>query len=135
MPVTEIAFASGFASVRQFNASFREVYGWRPPRCAPGCPGHAGPGPACHCPQTCGSRTAEAEKGKALMDRARPARGPREDAADGTWLALRLTCREPFDGRSLLRFLAARAIPGWRRWPMAGTRARSGSPAARASSS
>ncbi len=38
--------------------------------------------------------------------------GPREDAADGTWLALRLTCREPFDGWSLLRFLAARAIPG-----------------------
>src|SRR5690349_20124690 len=30
MPVTEIAFASGFASVRQFNASFREAYG-RPP--------------------------------------------------------------------------------------------------------
>ncbi|HEY1324579.1 MAG TPA: Ada metal-binding domain-containing protein, partial [Streptosporangiaceae bacterium] len=30
MPVTEIAFASGFASIRQFNASFREAYG-RPP--------------------------------------------------------------------------------------------------------
>ena len=30
MPVTEIAFASGFASVRQFNASFREAYGRSP---------------------------------------------------------------------------------------------------------
>jgi AraC family transcriptional regulator of adaptative response / DNA-3-methyladenine glycosylase II len=30
MPITEIAFASGFASVRQFNATFVEAYG-RPP--------------------------------------------------------------------------------------------------------
>ena len=30
---------------------------------------------------------------------------------DGTDVKLRLACREPFDGRSLLRFLAARAIP------------------------
>lgn len=30
MPITEIAFASGFASVRQFNATFLESYG-RPP--------------------------------------------------------------------------------------------------------
>ncbi len=29
-----------------------------------------------------------------------------------TWLTLRLACREPFDGQALLRFLAARAIPG-----------------------
>src|SRR5207253_1348459 len=36
----------------------------------------------------------------------------REAAADGSWLTLRLACRAPFDGRSLLRFLAARAIPG-----------------------
>src|SRR5579863_4809447 len=30
MPITEIAFASGFASVRQFNATFLEAYG-KPP--------------------------------------------------------------------------------------------------------
>ncbi len=30
MPVTEIAFASGFSSVRQFNASFAEAYGGPP---------------------------------------------------------------------------------------------------------
>jgi AraC family transcriptional regulator of adaptative response / DNA-3-methyladenine glycosylase II len=35
-----------------------------------------------------------------------------ETAAGGTWLTLRLACREPFDGPSLLRFLAARAIAG-----------------------
>ena len=38
--------------------------------------------------------------------------GPHGDTAGGTWLTLRLACREPFDGRSLLRFLAARAIAG-----------------------
>jgi len=31
---------------------------------------------------------------------------------DGADVKLRLACREPFDGRSLLQFLAARAIPG-----------------------
>ncbi len=76
MPVTEIAFASGFSSVRQFNASFAEAYGGPPSSLRrPGRPGRA-PGP------------------------------------DGTWLTLRLACREPFDGGALLGFLAARAIPG-----------------------
>jgi AraC family transcriptional regulator of adaptative response / DNA-3-methyladenine glycosylase II len=75
MPVTEIAFASGFSSVRQFNASFAEAYG------AP--------------PSSLRSSL----------------RGPRQ-AVDGTWLTLRLACREPFDGGALLAFLAARAIPG-----------------------
>jgi AraC family transcriptional regulator, regulatory protein of adaptative response / DNA-3-methyladenine glycosylase II len=86
MPVTEIAFASGFASVRQFNASFQAAYG-RPPSAL-----------------------------RSRVARSRPqAHGPGdggEAVPGGTWLTLRLACREPFDGRSLLRFLAARAIPG-----------------------
>jgi AraC family transcriptional regulator, regulatory protein of adaptative response / DNA-3-methyladenine glycosylase II len=32
--------------------------------------------------------------------------------ANGSWLTLRLDCREPFDAPALLAFLAARAIPG-----------------------
>jgi AraC family transcriptional regulator, regulatory protein of adaptative response / DNA-3-methyladenine glycosylase II len=75
MPVTEIAFASGFSSVRQFNASFTEAYGGPP---------------------------------SSLRFVLR--QPPR--AQDGTWLTLRLACREPFDGEALLAFLAARAIPG-----------------------
>ena len=35
-----------------------------------------------------------------------------EHGPGATWLTLRLACREPFDGQALLRFLAARAIPG-----------------------
>ena len=81
MPVTEIAFASGFSSIRQFNASFQEVYA-QPPSALrrPGGPGGQ--------------------------------EAPGDAAADGTWLTLRLACREPFDGPALLNFLAARAIPG-----------------------
>jgi AraC family transcriptional regulator of adaptative response / DNA-3-methyladenine glycosylase II len=39
--------------------------------------------------------------------------GARDTAgAPGTWLTLRLACREPFDAAAWLGFLAARAIPG-----------------------
>jgi AraC family transcriptional regulator, regulatory protein of adaptative response / DNA-3-methyladenine glycosylase II len=82
MPVTEIAFASGFASVRQFNASFRQAY-QQPPSAL-----RTRPGPAAG--QAAASGT----------------------APGGTWLTLRLAVRPPFDSQSLLRFLAARAIPG-----------------------
>ena len=34
LPVTEVALASGFASVRRFNALFRRAIGWRPAGCA-----------------------------------------------------------------------------------------------------
>jgi AraC family transcriptional regulator, regulatory protein of adaptative response / DNA-3-methyladenine glycosylase II len=108
MPVTEIAFASGFASVRQFNASFREIYGRPPtalrarvprPRQRPA----RGARPGLPLPADV----------RVLDGRGRDGQGPdRQDAADGTWLTLRLACREPFDDWSLLRFLAARAIPG-----------------------
>ena len=81
MPVTEIAFASGFASVRQFNASFRQAY-QQPP---------------------------SALRARFGAASGRPAGGP---GPDGTWLTLRLAVRPPFDSQSLLRFLAARAIPG-----------------------
>ena len=91
MPITDIAFASGFTSVRQFNATVLESAHATPsqlragarrtatPRPGPGGPG-GGPGGA--------------------VD------GP------GTWLALRLACREPFASAGLLDFLRARAIPG-----------------------
>jgi AraC family transcriptional regulator, regulatory protein of adaptative response / DNA-3-methyladenine glycosylase II len=102
MPVTEIAFASGFSSVRRFNASFQEAYGGSPsalrsrtPRSRP----RAATSPAPDCQGTLGQATS-----------GRGAHG--ETGTGGTWLTLRLACREPFDGRSLLRFLAARAITG-----------------------
>ena len=91
LPVTEVAFASGFSSVRQFNASFQEAYGRPPSQLRSRTPRPAAAADA----HRAGSQAAH-----------------REAAADGSWLTLRLACRVPFDGRSLLRFLAARAIPG-----------------------
>jgi AraC family transcriptional regulator of adaptative response / DNA-3-methyladenine glycosylase II len=104
MPVTEIAFASGFASVRQFNASFREAYG-RPPTALRARVPRPRPRPIR------GARPGLAP-GVGMRVRDEPGPGPHGDTAGGTWLTLRLACREPFDGRSLLRFLAARAIAG-----------------------
>jgi AraC family transcriptional regulator of adaptative response / DNA-3-methyladenine glycosylase II len=144
MPVTEIAFASGFASVRQFNASFREAYG-RPPtalrarvprprqrpirgarpglapaagmrvRDEPGTDGRGRDRRGQDRPGLDGRGTDEQgtdEQGTYGHGTAGTGPGPHGDTADGTWLTLRLACREPFDGRSLLRFLAARAIAG-----------------------
>ena len=84
MPITEVAFASGFSSVRQFNASVRESSGRSPSEL------------------------------RARARRTGPGgQGARDSAgAPGTWLTLRLACREPFDAAGWLGFLAARAIPG-----------------------
>ena len=84
LPVTEVAFASGFSSVRQFNASVRDSSG-RPPS----------------------ELRAQARRSGAGGQAARDSGG-----SPGTWLTLRLACREPFDSAGWLRFLAARAIPG-----------------------
>ena len=84
MPITEVAFASGFSSVRQFNASVRESAGRTPSEL-----------------RSRARRTGPGSLG------ARDAAGSR-----GTWLSLRLACREPFDAAGWLGFLAARAIPG-----------------------
>ena len=81
LPITDIAFASGFSSVRQFNATVLESSGRTP------------------------SRLRAAARG-AGRPAGQPADGP------GTWLTLRLACREPYDAAALLDFLAVRAIPG-----------------------
>jgi AraC family transcriptional regulator, regulatory protein of adaptative response / DNA-3-methyladenine glycosylase II len=73
MPLADVAFAAGFASVRQFNETVREVYAATPTQLR---------------------------------------RGVRGAGAASGELALRLAVREPFDASALLRFLAARAVPG-----------------------
>ena len=72
LPITDVAFASGFQSVRQFNDTVRDVYAASPTQLRTAKAPHAGGGP----------------------------------------LAVRLACREPFEADHLLRFLAARAVPG-----------------------
>lgn len=72
LPVTQVALASGFASLRRFNAAFLERYRLNP--------------------------TTLRKRG-------------RDDAAPGL-VTLRLAYRPPCDRSGLLRFFAARALPG-----------------------
>ncbi|MGR6923813.1 AlkA N-terminal domain-containing protein [[Actinomadura] parvosata] len=89
LPVTEVAFAAGFGSVRQFNATMRETYGFTPSELR----------------ATAGPRTQKPEA----------VHGPGTKLGTGTGgatLRLRLHWREPYDVDGVFAFLASRAIPG-----------------------
>ena len=84
MTITEIAFAAGFASIRQFNDTMREVYASTP---------------------------TELRSAHARRTRGQPTGHP--DAAGETGrVALRLAYRSPAALGDLWAFLAARAVPG-----------------------
>ncbi|MFI9272340.1 AlkA N-terminal domain-containing protein [Kitasatospora sp. NPDC052896] len=88
LPVTEVAFAAGFASVRQFNDTVREVYDRTPSGLRAEVSGH-------------GRRPVVREAGT----------GGGPGAPRGV-LSLRLAYRGPIDTERLLDFLALRAVPG-----------------------
>jgi AraC family transcriptional regulator of adaptative response / DNA-3-methyladenine glycosylase II len=88
LPLSEIAFAAGFASIRQFNATIREVFAVTP------------------------TQLREARGRRAIQTRRlRTAPLPGDPAAPGL-IRLRLAYRTPIDGERMLGFLAARAVPG-----------------------
>lgn len=88
LPVTEIAFAAGFASVRQFNDTMREIYA-RTPSALRAAASRGGHGP----------RTTHAS--------------PAGQAADGpAGVPLRLAHRGPYAHGQIFGFLERRAIPG-----------------------
>ncbi|MFN3867158.1 MAG: DNA-3-methyladenine glycosylase 2 family protein [Demequina sp.] len=82
MPAGDVAFASGFTSIRQFNDTVAEVFAMTPMRLR--------------------ERARHAE---------RSGTGHQAATAPGT-ITLRLQAREPFRGADLLTWLAARAIVG-----------------------
>jgi AraC family transcriptional regulator of adaptative response / DNA-3-methyladenine glycosylase II len=82
LPVTEIAFASGFASVRQFNDTVRTAY----------------------------ARTPSELRAAARRSRTGSRSGPVRDRPGG--IPLRLACRGPYEARQVFDFLQLRAIPG-----------------------
>jgi AraC family transcriptional regulator of adaptative response / DNA-3-methyladenine glycosylase II len=92
MPVTEIAFASGFASVRQFNDTLREIYARTPSALRDAAPrgGHGPLRPA---------RTGSISSGGG-------------DGSSGTGVPLRLAHRGPYAARQVFDFLQLRAIDG-----------------------
>jgi AraC family transcriptional regulator of adaptative response / DNA-3-methyladenine glycosylase II len=98
LPLAEIAFAAGFASVRQFNSTIREVFAATPTEL--------------RSRAARGGRSRAASRGTAGPRRAALRTGPASDPAAPGLIRLRLPYRPPIDAGRMLRFLAARAIPG-----------------------
>jgi AraC family transcriptional regulator, regulatory protein of adaptative response / DNA-3-methyladenine glycosylase II len=86
LPLSEIAFAAGFASIRQFNATIREVFAVTP-------------------------TDLRQARGRVRQTR-RLLPPPSADAAAPGLIRLRLAYRAPIDGERMLGYLGARAIPG-----------------------
>ncbi|HJQ46156.1 MAG TPA: AlkA N-terminal domain-containing protein [Amycolatopsis sp.] len=101
LPLADVAFAAGFASVRQFNDTIREVFARTPSEL--------------RATATTARRRAEAKRrGKVSTgaDLAGLAHADTHGPAAGTRLSLRLPYRLPFDAQGLFGFLAARVVPG-----------------------
>jgi AraC family transcriptional regulator, regulatory protein of adaptative response / DNA-3-methyladenine glycosylase II len=90
LPLSEIAFAAGFASIRQFNATIREVFAVTPGQL----------------------REARGPRGPRAAPTRRLLPLPSGDPAAPGLIRLRLAYRAPIDEERMLGFLAARAIPG-----------------------
>ena len=85
LPLSEIAFAAGFASIRQFNATIREVFAVTP---------------------------TQLREARGRVQKTRRLLPPPAGAAAPGLIRIRLAYRAPIDGERMLGFLAARAIPG-----------------------
>jgi len=85
LAVADVAFAAGFASVRQFNDTVRAVFATTPSALR-------------------AARRSDAEPG--------PDAATEADEPDAATIALRLPYRDPMDLPATLQFLGARAIPG-----------------------
>ncbi len=127
LPLAEVAFASGFGSIRQFNDTVVEIFGSTPSALRQ---------------RTCGTMPDEGATRQGTMPRPRGARlrapagvsavgaasaaravpggigGDLAAASAATLIELALPYREPFDAAGIFAFLAARAVPGVERVPV-----------------
>ena len=112
LPFTEIAFAAGFPSIRQFNETVREVFAATPSelrsRSAHRGAAAAGGGAS---GMGGGAANGGGANGAAATGAAANGGGANGAAATGA-LSLRLRHRPPLDAAGLLRFLGLRAVPG-----------------------
>ncbi len=112
LPITQVAMAAGFASLRRFNAVFLERYRLSPSALRRG-PGRAAPGNVTPGNVTTG-RTAPAAAGIARK-RSGSSASVQDIAAASPLadsIALRLAWREPYDMAGVLGFFSRRAIAG-----------------------
>lgn len=94
LPLTEVAFAAGFSSVRQFNATVQEVYATTPSALRARRSRRVPVAPAP--PQLVGATD----------------RSPADAVAAPRTVALRLPYRAPWDADGVLGYLTARAVAG-----------------------
>jgi len=120
LPLSEIAFAAGFSSIRQFNDTIREVFAVTPTELRDRAARAARGG------RRVGSRGKAEPAGRAGLRRGTAAGlrgvrqgGPGGQSPLGEWtepsplgVTVRLPYRAPIDLDRMLGFLAARAIPG-----------------------
>ena len=92
LPVSDIAFAAGFGSIRQFNDTIVEVYDRTPSQLRAT---RRAPSPA---------DLSESRRAVATPDS--------DNSAVGVRVRLALPVREPFDAAGVFAWLAARAVPG-----------------------
>jgi AraC family transcriptional regulator of adaptative response / DNA-3-methyladenine glycosylase II len=95
LPLSEIAFAAGFTSIRQFNATIQEVFAVTPSEL-----------------RSARDRSARGGRRASRARRVFGVSGPVSDPAAPGLIRLRLPYRAPIDGDRMFGFLAARAIPG-----------------------
>lgn len=122
LPVTQVALASGFASVRRFNAAFAERYRLSPSSIRRERDQEATQGPnAVHAARAARTvrtaptaPTADAPDESTAVAAASPsrARARRNGAAGPHAATVRLAYRPPYDVAGVLRFMARRALPG-----------------------
>ena len=92
LPIAEVALASGFGSARRLHAAIRATFRRAPRELRRRTPG----------PRTDGGAVRHTRAASAVIG----------TAPEGDALELRLPARPPFDAGPLLRFFAARALPG-----------------------
>jgi AraC family transcriptional regulator, regulatory protein of adaptative response / DNA-3-methyladenine glycosylase II len=94
MPMTDVAFAAGFASIRQFNDTIQQVFASSPSVL----------------------RADRQRRDRSRRDRSRGAGHQVIDEAGTGSIALRLAVRQPFDAHGVFAFLGQRAVPGVEAW-------------------
>ncbi|MFC9881427.1 DNA-3-methyladenine glycosylase 2 family protein [Streptomyces libani] len=106
LPVTELAFAAGFASIRQFNDTIREIYAGTPSELRAA----AGNGGAVARRTTAAAPGAGAGRpGDGFADRSA---GGSADRSAPAGIPLRLAYRGPYAAAEIFDFLQLRAVPG-----------------------
>lgn len=95
LPITQVAYASGFASLRRFNDAFRRSYGMAPSRLRQN--------------RGVASRTGRASQSARAP---RNARASRASTLPNETLTLQLTYRPPYDWPGVLAFMQKRVLRG-----------------------